>query len=166
MKAPVASDSVIRITRIYTATYILLGVIMLALLVVGSRPAEAAASPVTLSLSVMKEQRKAAADGTTAVNLVPAAHTVPGDRLVYVLTYVNTGKQPVSGMVVDYPLPRGVTYRAAADGSPAPQVSADGSHFGPVTGADPTAITALRWQLAGDVAPGAQGKISFKATLN
>ncbi len=165
MKAPIEAHSVIRITRIYTATYLLLGAILFALLIAGSGPAKAAASPVTLSLSVMKEQRKAAADGTTTVSLVSAVHTVPGDRLVYVLTYVNTGQKPVSGMVFDYPLPKGVTYRAAADGSPAPQVSSDGSHFGAPSG-DLSTVTALRWQVPGEVAPGAQGKITFKATLN
>jgi uncharacterized repeat protein (TIGR01451 family) len=131
------------------------------------RPAQAAspAAPIKLTLQVQKEQRQAAADGTTTVTLVPVAKVIPGDRLVYVLSYINTGTQPISDVVLDYPLPAGVAYRAAAEGSLAPLVSIDGSHFAPTAeGARP--IKALRWQVPGALAPGAHGQISFKATLD
>jgi uncharacterized repeat protein (TIGR01451 family) len=132
-----------------------------------SAPAAPQASPVTLNLRILKEVRKAASDGTTTITLVPAVKAIPGDRLVYVLTYANTGAQPIGGLVVNYPLPAGVIYRTAAEGSPAPQVSKDGVHFTAFTAGIPAeAITTLRWPVAGNIAPGSRGEISFKATLN
>jgi uncharacterized repeat protein (TIGR01451 family) len=124
----------------------------------------APASPVTLSLSVMKEQRISAPDGTTKVNLVDVSAVTPGDRLVYVLTYTNIGSKPVSDLVLNYPLPQGIAYRATADGSMPPLLSADGVHFAPQV-SDGT-VTALRWQVTGDLSPGAHGTVSFKASLN
>ncbi|MEI9903571.1 MAG: hypothetical protein WDN06_05985 [Asticcacaulis sp.] len=88
------------------------------------------AAPVTLTIKIFREERSTAADGTTSVKLVPAAKAVPGDRLVYVLTYANTGARPVANLVVDYPMPQGVSYRSAAEGSLPPLVSSDGVHFG------------------------------------
>ena len=126
----------------------------------------AADTPVTLSIKVLKEQRTNNADGTTSVDLVPAIKAIPGDRLVYVLTYVNTSKAPVADLVVDYPLPAGIAYRAGAEGSLPPQVSADGVHYGPPGASADAPLKTLRWQVPGSVAPGAHGEISFKATLN
>jgi uncharacterized repeat protein (TIGR01451 family) len=144
---------------------IVTAIVMLALLIMTAGEVMAApTSPVTLNLSVMKEQRVAAPDGTTKINLVDVSAVTPGDRLVYVLTYTNTGSKPVSDLVVNYPLPQGIAYRAAAEGSPPPQLSADGVHFAPQV-SDGT-ITALQWQVAGDLMPGAHGTVSFKASLN
>ncbi len=133
---------------------------------------------VSLHIAIYKEVRTAAADGATDVKLVAADKAAPGDRLVYVLTYRNTGAQPVSNLILDYPMPKGVSYRSPAQGSQPPLVSADGVHFGPPAdmagGSHPglsprngtDAVTALRWQVDGPVAPGAQGEVSFKATLD
>lgn len=148
-----------------TGVLILGSMLMVAFLIVMARPATAApASPVSLSLTVSKEKRETASDGTTAVTLVPADTIVPGDRLVYVLTYANTGKEPASNLVVDYPLPEGVSYRAAAEGSQRPLVSADGVHFAPSV--SPASVKALRWQVPAAVAPGGKGQVSFTATLD
>jgi len=144
---------------------ILSAFVMLALLILAAGEVMAApAAPVTLNLSVMKEQHVAAPDGTTKIDLVDVSAVTPGDRLVYVLTYTNTGSKPVSDLEVNYPLPQGIAYRAAVDGSLPPQLSADGVHFAPQVSHG--TVTALRWQLAGDLLPGAHGTVSFKASLN
>ncbi|MDC7682781.1 hypothetical protein PQU92_05805 [Asticcacaulis sp. BYS171W] len=132
-----------------------------------------AADPVTLNLNVVKEQRIAAKDGTTTIKTVPLKSAVPGDTLVYTLSYRNTGKTPVADVVLDYPLPKGVAYRAAVGGSSVPDVSVDGKTFARLetlhiggrlaTAAD---VTHLRWTLKTPVAPGASGQVSFKAVLN
>ncbi len=115
---------------------------------------QAATAPVILTIKVAKEVRKAQADGTTSIEMVPADKAAPGDRLLYTLTYTNTGQAPIADLVVDYPLPDGIAYRAAADGS-----------LPPVNAGDKAAKD-LRWQVAGQLAPGASGHVAFKATLN
>lgn len=137
----------------------------------------AVAAPVSLTTRILKEQRSSAADGTTTVKLVPARGAVPGDRLVYILAYRNAGAAPVSDLVIANPLAVNVAYRAPAEGSPAPELSVDGARFGSL--ATLTAMTtqgtprpasrddvrALRWRIAGPVPAGAQGEVSFEATL-
>lgn len=141
-------------------------VVVMAILLVVARPASAAtpSAPVSLSISVQKEKRETAADGTTVFSLVPAGTVVPGDRLVYILTYVNSGKEPASNVVIDYPLPQGVSYRAGAEGTARPLVSADGVHF--ASSIHPAGVKALRWQIPAAVAPGSKGQVSFTATLD
>ena len=169
MKAPDTKPTlnfpVIRLLIGFGYTAILSAILMIFLLVTTAAEVMAApASPISLELGIMKEQRSAAADGTTKIDLVPVARVTPGDRLVYILTYTNTGTKPINDMVLNYPLPQDVAYRAAAEGFLPPQVSVDGIHFAPSASGE--RITALRWQIAGEIAPGAHGTVSFKAALN
>jgi uncharacterized repeat protein (TIGR01451 family) len=169
MNAPVPNDlprvSVPRLLLALALGVIMSAILMVCILIGSATNAQAApATPVKLELSVLKEARTAASDGTTKIDLVPVASITPGDRLVYILTYSNTGTKPVGQVVLDYPLPEGLAYRGATDGSLPPQVSADGVHFAPSVSGQP--ITALRWHVSGEIAPGAHGVVSFKATLN
>ncbi|MFT4076662.1 MAG: hypothetical protein QM647_14155 [Asticcacaulis sp.] len=169
MKTPASKDPISASSQRWLAGFacviILSAIVLMALLIMVANKAVAApAAPVTLNLTVMKEMRVAASDGTTKINLVDVSAVTPGDRLVYTLTYTNTGSKPVSDLVLNYPLPQGIAYRASADGSLAPQLSVDGVHFAPQT--PEGTVTALRWQVAGDLMPGARGSVSFKATLN
>lgn len=137
----------------------------------------ALAAPVELVTKVMTEQRTAAKDGTTQVALAPAGRVTPGDRIVYQIAYRNTGTQPISDFVVSNPLPKDVAYMAPAAGSPAPDLSVDGSTFGslavlrvkgpngalrPATAAD---VKAVRWRLAEPLAAGSHGQFAFRAVL-
>lgn len=127
---------------------------------------------VDLNLTVVKEQRIQAKDGSVSVKLIPAQSAVPGDRLVYTLRYRNTGKTPAADLVLNYPLPQGVLYRAPADGSTAPDVSVDGKTFAPLGGimignrpATAEDVTHLRWALKAPVAAGGSGQVAFSAVL-
>lgn len=136
-----------------------------------------AAGPLQISTSVMVEQRVAAGDGTTATRLVAPKRVVPGDRVMLVLAYRNTGAQPLANVVLANPVPKGMAYRAPAAGSPAPEVSVDGNNFGTLaslkvramTGATraatPDDVTAVRWRLGTPLAAGAEGKLAFQAVL-
>lgn len=137
----------------------------------------ALAGPLTVSSEMRIEKRMAARDGTTRIVLQKATNAVPGDRVVFVLSYRNTGRQPIADLVLANPVPKGVVYRAPAQGSPAPDLSVDGSTFGTLdslrvrtaTGgtraASPDDVTTVRWRLASPVAAGAQGQLSFQAVL-
>lgn len=137
----------------------------------GGAPARAA-GPLEVASSVLVEAKTRAADGTTRISLVPAKRAVPGDRVVVVLAYRNTGAQPLGDLVLDNPVPAGTAYRAAEDGSPAPELSVDGRRYGalaqlaagdrPATADD---VTHVRWRLAKPLAPGASGRLAFRAVL-
>ena len=138
--------------------------------------AAVAAGPLQVVSKILAEQRTRAIDGTTSVTLVPAKKAVPGDHMVFVLTYRNTGRQPIGGLVLDNPVPRGIAYRGPAVNSPAPEVSVDGRTFGALAtlrvgtpagarAASPDDVTAVRWRLAAPLAAGAQGQFAFQAVL-
>jgi uncharacterized repeat protein (TIGR01451 family) len=132
--------------------------------------------PLQVTSSIMAEQKRAAADGTTRVTLVPARKVVPGDRVVFSLAYRNTGTQALGNVVIDNPVPKGIVYRAPAAGSPAPEVSVDGKSYGALAAlrvkasggalrsAEPDDVSHVRWTLA-TLPAGAQGKLSFQAVL-
>lgn len=139
--------------------------------------APAITGPLSLVSEVRVEKRVAAADGTTRTVLVKADKVVPGDRVVFVLTYRNSGTQPIANLVLANPVPRNIAYRAGNPGSAAPEVSVDGKTFGPLSGlrvasatgalraAGPDDVTTVRWRLANPVAAGAQGQLAFQAVL-
>jgi uncharacterized repeat protein (TIGR01451 family) len=151
--------------------------LVIAAALVVSGEAYAANGPLVVESSVLAEQRQAAPDGTVKVSLVPAAKVVPGDKVVFVLSYRNTGAQPIGELVLSNPLPRGLAYRGPAAGSPAPELSVDGRTFGAlsvlrVTGgggvqrqANADDVRHVRWRLAQPLKAGAKGQLSFQATL-
>lgn len=136
-----------------------------------------AAGPLQVTAKVLTEQKVRAADGSVRVNLVPARKVVPGDKVVFVLGYRNSGSQTISDIVLDNPVPAGIAYRGPSGSSAAPEVSVDGKTYGALgslrvrsaTGttraASPDDVTSVRWRLTNPVAAGAQGQLSFQAIL-
>ncbi|MES2754011.1 MAG: hypothetical protein V4659_05040 [Pseudomonadota bacterium] len=131
-----------------------------------------AAGPLSVTTAILVEARSAAPDGSTRVTLVSAARAVPGDRVIVRVAYRNTGPAPIAGLVIANPVPPGLVYRGPAPGSPAAELSADGSRFGPLArltvagrAAAPADITHVRWRLASPVAPGSGGQFAFQAVL-
>lgn len=149
----------------------------LAALAICAAGTASAAGPLQITTSMMVEARSAAADGTTRMTLVKPVRVTPGDRVVVVLAWRNTGTQALSDVVLANPVPRGTAYRAAAPGSATPELSVDGTHFGPLAGlrvrasdgslraALPGDVTHVRWRLASPVTAGAQGQFAFQAVL-
>ena len=137
----------------------------------------AIAEPVQITNRVMSEKHIAASDGTTRIELVPAVRVTPGDKLVYQIAYSNTGSQPVSNFVVSNPIPKGIAYLAPAAGSPAPDLSVDGTTFGSLAAllvkdpngalrpADASDVKAVRWRLTQPLAAGSHGQFAYEAML-
>lgn len=139
-------------------------------------PVTAATGPLLVESSVLTEHKQAASDGTVKVSLARATRVVPGDKVVFVLSYRNTGTQPLSNIVLSNPLPQGIAYRAPSAGTPAPELSVDGRTWGAlptlrVAGASgaraATAndVTHVRWRLPAPLPAGAKGQFSFQAVL-
>ena len=139
--------------------------------------ASAAAGPLQVTSSIMVEARSAAPDGTTRVTLVKPSRVTPGDKVIFILAYRNSGAQPLANVVLDNPLPRQIAYRSANPGSPAPDVSVDGKTYGSLAtlrvrspdgstrAASPNDVTSVRWRLASPLAAGSQGQFAFQAVL-
>lgn len=148
-----------------------------AVMAVTAAAASAAAGPLQVTSSILVESRVAAADGTTRIALVKPSKVTPGDKVIFVLSYRNTGAQPLANVVLANPLPRQITYRSANPGSPAPDVSVDGKTFGSLDSlrvrgldgstraASPNDVTSVRWRLASPLAAGSQGQFAFQAVL-
>ena len=137
----------------------------------------AAAGPLQVTSNILVESRSAAADGTTRITLVKPSKVTPGDKVIFVLSYRNTGAQPLANVVLDNPLPRQIAYRSANPGSPAPDVSVDGKTFGSLDSlrvrsldgstrsASANDVTSVRWRLASPLAAGSQGQFAFQAVV-
>lgn len=134
-----------------------------------------AAGPLQVTSTVMVEAKTRAPDGSTRVALAPAKRVVPGDRVVYVIAYRNTGGQPLSGVVIANPVPATLSYRSAAAGTPDPEVSVDGTTFAPLAAlrvaqagttrpATADDVRLVRWRVP-VIAPGAEGRFAFQAVL-
>ena len=131
----------------------------------------ALAGGITLDARVLRVETVAGAE-----HLAPVSKALPGDHMVYVLAYKNTGDQAARDVVLSNPVPADMLYRGAGDGGE-PEMSIDGVQFGPlasltVAGADGTRppprhtdVRQLRWHLNQAIAPGASGQVSFHAVV-
>lgn len=129
---------------------------------------------------VQKEATVVTDDGREEKRLVSADTVVPGDEVVYTLSFENVGSDVAENVVITNPLPAELTYVAGtASGTEATvQFSADGGETydeadaltveddGNRRPAAPADFTHIRWIVARALPPGASGQASFRARLN
>jgi uncharacterized repeat protein (TIGR01451 family) len=157
---------------------------LLALALAFAAPAFAgpASSSGTVELTIVgqMEQEYRNDKGEKAKRLVPITKIVPGDEVIYTITYENKGKQPADRVVVTDPIPPEVAYVDGSAFGPGTEIefSADGGKtWGlPATlkvkgadGKDRPAVAAdythIRWKLAASVQAGQKGFVRFRAVL-
>ena len=135
------------------------------------------------ALEISTEAQKEEAyteNGEQKTRLVGVELVVPGDQVVYTITYENTGDQPADNVVINDAIPDEMQYQqGSAFGSGTDIVfSADGGQtFGSpdeliVMGADgaarpavPSDYTHVRFSLRNPVPAGARGFVRFRATV-
>lgn len=135
-----------------------------------------ASETVALDSSVFVERNVPTADGKFRIVLEEPRVVTPGDRLVFILQYRNTGTQSAKDFVVTNPMPAPVAYQGTSDA--VAQVSVDGGRTfaplavlkvrepdGTVRAARPEDVTHVRWALRDPIAAGAQGKLSFRGVV-
>jgi uncharacterized repeat protein (TIGR01451 family) len=135
-----------------------------------------AASSVTLESKAFVERTTTDPQGQTKVVLETPKLVVPGDRLVFELSYKNIGAQPANDFVVTNPVPQAVAY-TGFEGLPA-IVSVDGGkNWGPLASlkiaqadgtlrdAQPADVTHVRWTFAKAIPAGQEGKLSFRGIV-
>ncbi|MEM9403961.1 MAG: hypothetical protein AAGA44_15935 [Pseudomonadota bacterium] len=139
-----------------------------------------AQSQLEIRTAVQKEDVVVAEDGTERVELIEADTVLPGEEVVYTVTYENSSDVAAENVVITNPLPAELTYVAGtADGEGASvQFSADGgvtfaqaaeltvSDNGGERRAGPDEFTHIRWVLVSALQPGQTGTATFRARLN
>lgn len=118
--------------------------------------------------------------GNVTKKLEPLERAVPGQEVVQVLTYRNTGKEPATNVVVNNPVAKELSYVAgsAKGNNSSVVVSVDGGKkFGPletltIKNADGTLrpatssdVTNIRWTITAAVKSGAEGSVTYRAVV-
>ena len=151
----------------------------LALIAATSLLASASASALTAKQIVEKETVVQMPDGTETITRVKAANIAPGERVVYTLSFTNDDAEPASDLVLTMPVPEEIKYMdgtATRDGASI-VFSADGGQTfasrdtlkapmaGVMRSATAADITHIRWTVAGPIASGESGNLSYKGIL-
>jgi uncharacterized repeat protein (TIGR01451 family) len=129
---------------------------------------------------VQKEEVSVNAAGERESRLVPAETVIPGERVVYTITFRNIGDEPADNVVITNPIDQSLTYVEGSAFGPgtAIEFSVDGGNTfgrtdeltvveeGVERPAEPGDYTHVRWVMQNDLAAGAQGMARFTAVLN
>ncbi len=134
--------------------------------------------PVQLTLVAKKEVLVKSKDGKTERKLIEPKAVAPGDVIVYLLSFRNTGNKPKENVTINDPIPANTIYLAGSATGPGAEIlfSVDGKHFAPegkvtVTEngekrlADPSEYRHIRWRLKHPLAPGKAGQASFRVKV-
>jgi uncharacterized repeat protein (TIGR01451 family) len=132
-------------------------------------------NPVQLASDVLVE-RTVTENGQSRVVLEEPLAVVPGDTLVFVLRYENTGRQPASNFVITNPLPSAIRYSGTVDNGAT--VSVDGGRNwgalselrvreadGSTRAARADEVTHIRWAFAQPIAAGTSGRLMFRGIV-
>ncbi len=120
------------------------------------------------------------ASGEVKTELVPVDVAVPGDEVVYTVTFVNVGEHSADHILITNPIPREMRYVGGSAFGPGTKIvySADGG----VSYGEPEALrvvatdgsahiasadeyTHIRWQLTSPLDVGAKGFARFRAVV-
>ena len=129
---------------------------------------------------VQKEEVTVNDTGETERRLVPASTVVPGDDVVYTITFTNTSDEAAENIVITNPIAGELTYVDGSAFGPGTNIefSVDGgvsfaaasdltlTEDGEVRAARAEDFTHIRWVMQVDLQAGAQGLARFRARLN
>jgi uncharacterized repeat protein (TIGR01451 family) len=135
---------------------------------------------VVLKSTIHREIEVVNEDGEKEIQLVEAGNAIPGDELIFTVTYTNQGTEPAENVVLVNPVPEHTEYigGSAGDGDATITFSVDdGSSYDlpenlTVTGEDGRPRTAqaqeythIRWVRTGPLSSGEGGKVVFRVRL-
>ena len=129
--------------------------------------------------TVQKEQRVTADDGTETVELVAVTTAVPGDQVIYTITFTNEGNESADNVRITNPIPAEMKLVEGSAFGPGAEVTysvdggasyADAASLSVAT-AEGTRLakaedyTHIRWAMTDSLSAGDQGFASFRAVL-
>lgn len=118
--------------------------------------------------------------GQEVTTRVEAGKVVPGDEVIYTITFANRGPEPAADVVITNPIPDHMVFTQVEESPRAANVSmsADGGNLydaprnltvtdakGQTRPAKASDFTHVRWTFQNPLEPGAEGSVSFKAQL-
>lgn len=129
---------------------------------------------------VQKEEVITDDSGETTRRIVPAESVVPGEHVIYTITFTNISDETADNIVITNPISADLTYVEGSAFGPGTVIefSIDGgqsfasaerlviSAAGVERPAEAADFTHVRWTLQNELAAGAQGMARFRATLN
>ena len=138
-----------------------------------------AEGPIRFTNTVKKEIIEKNALGEDVVRYVEPTIAIPGNTMMYTITFENIGDQPVSGIVVNDPIPNNSKYlgNTATGKNSEITFSADGEYFdvpgnikvkdrsGKTWTASPDKYTHIRWRYKNILQPGETGLVTFKTKI-
>lgn len=149
---------------------------LFALLAIVAPIGAAMANQVALDSEVFVERSVEQADGNVTVTMEEPTRVVPGDSLVFVLSYENTGAEPAENFVVTNPIPEAVAFVEAIDAGAVYSIDG-GENFAALTelrvtgedgvdrAAQPVDVTHIRWTLTAPIAAGGSGQLRFRGVV-
>ena len=138
------------------------------------------AGHLNVRTTVQKEEVVVDEDGRTSRKLVPADTVVPGEDVVYTITFTNISDEVAENIVITNPIATDLTYVEGSAYGPGTEIefSVDGGRTFAAPGdltvdeagesrpAEAADVTHVRWTMTNTLVAGAQGMASFRATLN
>jgi uncharacterized repeat protein (TIGR01451 family) len=129
---------------------------------------------------VQKEEVTVNASGETERRLVAVDAVVPGEDVVYTITFTNVSDESAENVVITNPISASLTYVAGSAFGPGTVIefSVDGGQTFAVADqlridtsegervAEVEDFTHVRWTMQDDLVAGAQGMARFRARLN
>jgi len=139
-----------------------------------------AGGSLQLTTVVHKEQLTVSESGESKTELVAADTVLPGDSVLYTITFVNVSEEAAENVKITNPIPQHLTYEAGSavgagtviefsvNGGSLFAAAADltvteGDELRPARVED---YTHIRWVVQHDFAAGEQGTAQFRAQLN
>jgi len=155
-------------------------ILVTSILMIGASPVFAQDDPISVITVAEKEEAYTDDQGVERTRLVPAATVIPGDQIIYTITFANKGTEAASNITITDPIPTQMRYVAGSAFGPGTDItfSADGgSSWGTpdelmVADADgnsrlasPAQYTHIRWKLKNPLDANTQAYAQFKAVL-
>ena len=141
--------------------------------------AAAAQGHLDVQTTVQKREVFVNEAGESETRLVPAAVVVPGESVIYTITFRNVSGEPADNVVITNPIAEDLMYVDGSAFGAGMEIlfSVDGGDTfaaadeltivedGEVRGAEASDITHVRWVMQNDLAVGAQATARFAAAL-
>ena len=161
--------------RKYTAT-------LCALLLLTGISGNAAWAEDTIRLTSMARQEVVETDaaGNRQVKRVAARQVVPGDEVIYVIEFENTGAEAAENIVIQNPVPGYTRYQAGSAAGADTDISYSidgGKHFdapqnlvitaadGTTRAATPADYTAIHWRYKKALPPGGKSSVEYRVVV-
>jgi uncharacterized repeat protein (TIGR01451 family) len=151
----------------------------LSVFVVSAFAQEPSSGHLLVKTVVQKEELVTDEKGETKAELVDAKTVVPGDEVVYTVTFQNVSDQAAENVVITNPIASDLVYVDGSAFGPGSDIvfSVDGGNVfasagelmvtedGVTRPAEPRDFTHIRWRMQSDVSAGSQGVARFRARL-